>query len=115
MEYSTKLAGAKLIAVIGHTSCGAIKGAVDDTQLGNLTTLLSKIKPAIETVPSDIQPRNSKNEKYLEQVAQANVLLVLRQIRERSPILKEMIESGQVGIVGGMYDLVAGKVTFYEN
>jgi carbonic anhydrase len=115
MEYSTKLAGAKLIAVIGHTSCGAIKGAVDDTQLGNLTTLLSKIKLAIETVPSDIQPRDSKNKKYLEQVAQANVLLVLRQIRERSPNLKEMIESGQVGIVGGMYDLVAGKVTFYEN
>ena len=115
MEFGVKLAGAKLIAVIGHNECGAIKGAVDNAQLGNLTTLLSKIRPAIEAIPQDVQPRNSKNKTFVEMVAKENVLLAMRQIRERSPVLREMIDSGQIRVVGGMFDLATGKVTFYED
>ena len=115
MEYGAKLAGAKLIAVIGHTECGAIKGAIDNAQLGNLTTLLSKIRPAIEAIPASVQPGNSKNKTYVEMVAKENVLLAMRQIRERSPVLREMIDAKQIRLVGGMYHLETGKVTFYED
>ena len=115
MEFGAKLSGAKLIAVIGHNECGAIKGAVDNAQLGNLTALLSKIRPAIEAIPSSVEPRNSKNKTYVDMVAKQNVLLAMRQIRERSPVLKEMIDSGQLLIVGGMFDLETGRVTFFED
>jgi carbonic anhydrase len=114
MEFGAKLSGAKVIAVIGHNECGAIKGAVDNAQLGNLTALLSKIRPAIEAIPSSVEPRNSKNKTYVEMVAKQNVLLAMRQIRERSPVLKEMIDSGQIMVVGGMFDLETGSVTFYD-
>ena len=115
MEFGVKLSGAKLIAVIGHDDCGAIKGAVDNAQLGNLTALLSKIRPAIKAIPPGVQPANSKNKTYVEMVAKENVVLVVRQIRERSPVLKEMIESGQIKVVGGMFDLETGRVTFFED
>jgi carbonic anhydrase len=114
MEFACKISGAKLIAVIGHSNCGAIKGAIDDAQLGNLTGLLAKIKPAADTVPADVQPRTSKNYAFVDDVSEANVRLVLQQIRERSPVLKEMIDQGQIGLVGGMYDLSTGKVRFYD-
>ena len=114
MEFACKVSGAKLIAVIGHSNCGAIKGAVDDVELGDLTGLLSKIKPAIAEVPPEIQPRNSKNLEFVDDVSKANVRLVMQQIRERSPILKEMLDKGEIGLVGGMYDLSTGVVTFYE-
>jgi carbonic anhydrase len=114
MEFACKVSGAKLIAVIGHSNCGAIKGAVDSVELGNLTGLLAKIKPAIEHVPADGQPRNSKNLQFVDQVSGMNVQLVMQQIRERSPILREMIDSGQIGLVGGMYDLSTGEVHFYD-
>ncbi|MGA9778964.1 MAG: carbonic anhydrase family protein [Limisphaerales bacterium] len=115
MEFACKVSGAKLIAVIGHTNCGAIKGAVDDVQLGNLTGLLAKIKPAMDAVPANVQPRTSKNPEYVDQVAEANVRLVMQQIRDRSPILREMIDEGKVGLVGGMYDLSTGEVHFFSN
>jgi carbonic anhydrase len=115
MEFACKVSGAKLIAVIGHSNCGAIKGAVDDVQLGNLTGLLTRIKPAIDTVPADVQPRTSKNYDFVNQVAEANVRLVIKEIRERSPILREMLDQGEIGLVGGMYDLKTGKVEFYNN
>ncbi len=115
MEFACKASGAKLIAVIGHSNCGAIKGAIDDVNLGNLTDLLAKIKPAIDAVPDDIQPRTSKNLEFVNAVAEANVRLVMREIRERSPILREMLDNGQIGLVGGMYDLSTGKVRFFEN
>jgi carbonic anhydrase len=115
MEFACKTSGAKLIAVIGHSNCGAIKGAVDDVQLGNLTGLLTKIKPAIDAVPAEIQPRTTKNSAFVNDVSEANVKLVLQQIRERSPILREMLDMGQVELVGGMYDLATGKVQFYDN
>lgn len=114
MEFACKVSGAKLIAVIGHSNCGAIKGAVDDAQLGHLTGLLAKIKPAMDAVPDDGAPRTSKNHEFVDAVAEANVRLVMREIRERSPVLREMIDSGQVGLVGGMYDLSTGEVHFFN-
>jgi len=114
MEFACKVSGTKLIAVIGHSNCGAIKGAVDDVELGNLTGLLAKIKPAIEHVPADGQPRNSKNLQFVDKVSEMNVQLVMQQIRERSPILREMLDNGQIGLVGGMYDLSTGEVHFYD-
>jgi len=114
MEFACKVSGAKLIAVIGHSNCGAIKGAVDDVELGNLTGLLGKIKPAMDAVPADVTPRTSKNSEFVDQVAEANVRLVMQQIRDRSPILKEMLDGGQIGLVGGMYDLSTGEVRFFN-
>ena len=114
MEFACKASGAKVIAVIGHSNCGAIKGAVDNVDLGNLTGLLTKIKPAVDQVPDDGQPRNSKNLAFVDKVSEANVHLVMQQIRDRSPILKDMIDHGQVMLVGGMYDLETGEVHFYE-
>ncbi len=114
LEFACKVSGAKLIAVIGHTNCGAIKGAVDDVQLGNLTGLLAKIKPAMDAVPADVQPRTSKNSEFVDQVAEANVRLVMQQIRDRSPILREMLDNGQIELAGGMYDLSTGEVHFYD-
>jgi carbonic anhydrase len=115
MEFACKASGAKLIVVIGHSNCGAIKGAVDDVELGNLTGLLAKIKPAIDAVPADVQPRTTKNAVFVDQVSEANVRLVMKEIRERSPILREMLDQGEIGLVGGMYDLSTGKVQFYDN
>jgi carbonic anhydrase len=115
MEFGAKAAGAKLIAVVGHTKCGAVYGACDGVQLGHLTGLLEKIKPAVASVPASVQPRTSKNPAFVEQVAEANVRLAMRQVRERSPVLREMIDAGQVGLVGGMYDISTGRVTFFEN
>jgi carbonic anhydrase len=114
MEYACKVAGAKLIVVIGHSSCGAVKGAIDGVELGNLTGLLAQIKPAIDQIPADGQPRNSKNSEFVAAVAEANVKLVMQQIRERSPVLREMLDQGKIGLVGGMYDLSTGQVHFYE-
>jgi carbonic anhydrase len=114
MEFACKVSGAKLIAVIGHSNCGAIKGAIDDVQLGDLTGLLTKIKPAIDAVPADVSPRTTKNYDFVNAVAEENVKLVMKEIRERSPILREMLDKGEIGLVGGMYDLSTGKVTFYD-
>ena len=115
MEFACKVSGAKLIAVIGHSNCGAVKGAVDNVELGNLTGLLARIKPAIDGIPADGQARNSKNAEFVQKVSEANMRLVMRQIRERSPILREMLDQGQIGMVGGMYDLSTGVVHFYDN
>ena len=114
MEFACKVSGSKLIAIIGHSNCGAIKGAVDNVELGNLTGLLGKIKPAIDAVPTDVAPRTSKNSGFVDMVAEANVRLAMAQIRDRSPILREMIDQGQISLVGGMYDLSTGEVRFFE-
>jgi len=113
MEFACKASGAKLIVVVGHSNCGAVKGAIDDVQLGNLTGLLAKIKPAIDAVPQDVQPRTSKNHAFVDQVSEVHVQQVMKEIRERSPILREMLDQGQIGLVGGMYDLSTGKIEFY--
>ncbi|HLT54081.1 MAG TPA: carbonic anhydrase family protein [Flavobacteriaceae bacterium] len=116
MEFACKLAGTKLLVVLGHTSCGAVKGACDDAKMGNLTGMLSKIKPAVEAVsePADASLRNSKNLEFVDNVADKNVRLTIENIRKQSPILKEMEDNNEIDIVGGMYDIQTGAVTFYE-
>ena len=115
LEFACKVSGSKLIVVLGHSNCGAVKGAIDHVQLGHLTGLLHRIDPAIAAVPADIRPRDSKNPEFVADVAEANVKNVMQQIRERSPILREMIDQHQIGLAGGMYDLTTGRVYFYPN
>lgn len=113
MEFATKVTGAKLIIVVGHTNCGAIKGACDDVHLGNLTALLAKIKPAVDAV-SYSGDRSSKNYDFVEMVSKENVLLAMKEIKAGSSILKDMVDTGKVLLIGAMYDLDTGIVTFYE-
>lgn len=113
MEFACKVAGAKLIVVLGHSKCGAIKGACDHVEMGNLTALLSKIQPAVFDEKSVLENRNSTNSEFVEKVASINVNRTVHAIVERSPILKEMIESGEVGIIGGMHIISNGEVLFY--
>lgn len=114
IEFGTKAAGARLIAVVGHTKCGAVYGACDGVELGHLTGLLARIKPAVEAVPASAGPRNSKNPLFVELVTEENVRLAMRQIREQSPVVRELIDSGKVGLVGGTYDINTGRVTFFD-
>lgn len=116
MEFACKLAGTKIIVVLGHTSCGAVKGAVDSAQLGNLTALLSKIQPAVDAItePGDPNLRNSKNLNFVDHVAEKNVAMTIDNIRRDSPVLKEMEENGDIKIIGGMYDIHTGKVSFFD-
>jgi len=111
MEFACKAAGAKLIAVVGHSKCGAVKGVCAGVQLGNLTGLLAKIKPAADAVPTT---GDKTDYAHVDAVARENVKLVLAQIKERSPILAELIGGDKIALVGGMYDLDSGKVTFLE-
>ncbi|PHR13805.1 MAG: carbonic anhydrase [Aequorivita sp.] len=116
MEFACKLAGTKLLVVLGHTSCGAVKGACDDAKMGNLTSMLAKIKPAVEAVkiPEDQSLRNSKNLEFVDAVSEKNVKLAIDKIRSLSPILKEMEDKNEIDIVGAMYDINSGAVTFFE-
>ena len=116
MEFACKLAGTKLVVVLGHTSCGAVKGACDDAKLGNLTSMLAKIKPAVNAVaePTESSLRNSSNIEFVNNVSAKNVLLTIDKIIEDSPVLAEMQKNGEVKIVGAMYDIHSGAVTFYE-
>ncbi len=114
MEFACKVAGAKAIAVLGHTKCGAVKGACDDVKMGNLTVLLDKLKPAVEAEDTTISDRNSSNSAFVEKVAILNVKQTMQQILRKSPILNEMIEKGEIAITGGMYDVETGAVEFYE-
>lgn len=114
MEFACKLAGTKLIVVLGHTACGAVKGACDDAKLGNLTGMLAKIKPAVKATsePADASLRNSKNIDFVNSVAVKNVELTIERIREESDVLVEMEKKGEIKIVGAMYDISNGEVTF---
>ena len=116
MEFACKLAGTKVIVVLGHTSCGAVKGACDDAKLGNLTILLHKIKAAVKVThePSDATKRNSKNIEFVNTVAEKNVQLTIEDIRSLSPVLKDMEDIGEIAIVGAMYDIADGKVHFMQ-
>jgi carbonic anhydrase len=113
MEFGCKVAGSKIIVVLGHTKCGAVKGACDHVEMGNLTALLTKIRPAVDDETTTKENRNSNNSIFVENVATINVKRTVKSITERSPILKEMIESGQIGIAGGIHDITTGEVTFY--
>lgn len=115
MEFGCKVAGSKIIVVLGHTKCGAIKGACDHVEMGNLTSLLTKIRPAVDDEDTVKNDRNSGNPEFVEKVSTINVKRTVKAILERSPILKEMIESGQIGIIGGTHDISTGDVLFYED
>jgi carbonic anhydrase len=115
MEFGCKVAGSKIIVVLGHTKCGAVKGACDHVEMGNLTTLLAKITPAVDSETTTKDNRNSSNEEFVENVSTINVKRTVETILARSPILKEMVESGQIGIVGGTHDISSGEVMFYPD
>ncbi len=115
MEFACKLAGTKIVVVLGHTACGAVKGACDNAKLGNLTALINKIKPAVEAVkePKDSSLRNSSNIEFVNTVAEQNVHMTIDNIRNQSPVLKEMEDDGVIKIVGAMYNIQDGSVVFY--
>jgi carbonic anhydrase len=110
MEFACKVVGSKHILVLGHTSCGAIQGAYDDVELGNLTGLLSKIKPAVDAVKGSTQETEPVD---INQISKKNVELTIEEIKNRSSILNEMLEKGEIGISGGMYDVTTGEVSFF--
>ena len=117
MEFATKVAGSKIIVVLGHSSCGAVKGACDHVELGNLTHTLSNIMPAINAVNAVLDvpgPRNSSNSEYVEHVSHANVKLTVQDILNRSPVMKEMVDNGELMVVGAMHDVSTGRVTFMD-
>jgi carbonic anhydrase len=115
MEFGCKVAGARIIVVLGHTKCGAVQGACDHMEMGNLTSLLSKIRPAVDDEQTVSSNRNSSNEEFVEKVAIINVKRTVKAIMERSPILKEMIKRGTIGIIGGQHDITTGKVEFFDD
>jgi carbonic anhydrase len=116
MEFACKLAGTKLIVVLGHTSCGAVKGACDNAKMGNLTKLIEKITPAVNAVeePKDKALRTSGNLDFVDTVAKKNVQLTIDRIHAESPILSEMEQNGEIMIIGAMYDINNGEVIFFE-
>lgn len=115
MEFACKVAGSKIIVVLGHTKCGAVKGACDHVEMGNLTALLSKIQPAVYDEKTVVENRSSSNEEFVEKVSTINVKRTVHGIMERSPILKEMIEKGEIGILGGTHNIATGEVEFYSD
>ncbi|MES2863576.1 MAG: carbonic anhydrase family protein [Bacteroidota bacterium] len=114
MEFACKVAGSKLIVVLGHTKCGAVKGACDHVEMGNLTELLSKIQPAVYQEKSTTDNRTSSNSNFVENVAEINVKRNVKNIIERSFVLEQMIENGEIGIVGAMHNIETGEVSFYD-
>jgi carbonic anhydrase len=111
LEYACKVVGVKLIVVLGHTSCGAVKGACDDVKMGNLTQLVAKIKPAVDRTQTT-GDRSSKNHEFVDEAADHNVSDQIDKIKQASTILSDMISKNEIGIVGGMYDVETGKVKF---
>jgi len=114
MEFGCKVAGAKIIVVLGHTKCGAVKGACDNVALGNLTGLIAKIKPAVDQESVTSENRNSSNGVFVENVAELNVSLSVKNILLKSPIIADMVKNGDIGIVGGIHDIATGEVNFFE-
>ena len=115
MEFACKVAGSKLIVVLGHSKCGAVKGACDHVEMGNLTELLSKIQPSVYQEKETTDNRTSKNSEFVENVAEINVKRNVKNIIERSFVLEQMLEEGQIGIVGAMHDIESGRVIFYAD
>lgn len=112
MEFACKAAGAKLVLVLGHQHCGAIKGAIDDVKLGNITAMLAKIKPAVKLSQDFSGEKASKNDEFVKYVSENNVKYAIQQIREKSPILKEMEDKGEIKIIGAFYRLDDGTLEF---
>lgn len=114
MEFATNVVGSRIIVVLGHTKCGAIKGACDNLEMGHLTTLLKKIQPAVTAETSTADNRNSKNSEFVEKVASLNVQLTMDRIRNESQIIRNLVEENKIAIVGGMYDVESGEVHFFS-
>ena len=112
MEFGCKVAGAKLILVLGHEHCGAVKSAIDDVELGNITPMLANIKPAVELVSDFEGEKTSKNDAFVHEVCESNVKNTINEIRTNSPILKEMEANGEIKIIGAVYDMSSGEVEF---
>ena len=115
MELACKIAGSKLIVVLGHTKCGAIEGACNGVEIGHITTLLRKIRPAIDMETTTQLERNATNKTFVENVTVNNVNLTVKGVLAKSPLLAELVQQGQIMIVGGLYDLDTGKVSFFDN
>jgi len=114
MEFSCKVSGAKLVLVLGHGSCGAVKGAIDNVELGNLTKLLKKISPAVDKCSHYEGEKSSKNADFVDMVIRENVRLTVNDIRAQSPILNEMELNNEIKIIGAYYSMIDGKVTFFD-
>ena len=114
MEFGCKVAGAKIIVVLGHTKCGAVKGACDNVSLGNLTGLIEKIKPAVNQETTTTTNRNSSNASFVENVAELNVSLSVKNILLKSTILADMVKNEEITIVGGIHNISSGEVKFFE-
>jgi carbonic anhydrase len=114
MEFGCKVAGSKLIVVMGHESCGAVKAAIDRVELGNITPMLTKITPAVDASQDFEGEKTSKNSEFVTHVSKENVVNTIATIRAQSPILKEMEDAGAIAIVGAIYDMDSGEVTFFE-
>lgn len=115
MEFACKAAGSKVIVVLGHSKCGAVKGACDQVEMDNLTALLSKILPAVDQETTETKNRTSSNGEFVEKVSAINVKRTVKTVIDCSPILRELIESGRVGIVGANHDIATGEVDFYKD
>lgn len=113
LEFATKVLGSKLIVVLGHTKCGAVKGACDDLKFGNLTNLLDLIKPAVHSTSEPLKTRNSKNEDFVKKVTNQHVKISVYRILDESPVIKEMIQQGELGILPAVYNIETGKVDFF--
>lgn len=114
MEFGCKVAGSKIIVVLGHSKCGAVKGACDHVEMGNLTTLLKKIEPAVNDEKTETQ-RNSSNENFVAKVTELNVKRAVQEVLDRSPILNEMVKKGEIGIIGANHNIETGEVTFLND
>jgi carbonic anhydrase len=114
MEFATKVVGSRLIIVLGHSSCGAVSGACEGVSLGHLDGVLDKIKPVVAESKKEVNKDNCSDPELIDKIAKNNALQVARQIQEQSPIIRALIESGQVGIVAGLHDINTGKVSFFE-
>jgi carbonic anhydrase len=114
MEFACKVSGAKLILIMGHSSCGAVKSAIDDVKMGNITAMLAKIKPAIRLSEKFVGEKSTKNGLYTDEVGKNNVLHSIQKIKQHSSILSEMINKGEIKIVGAYYDIKSGEVTFLD-
>jgi carbonic anhydrase len=115
MEFACKLAGSKIIVVLGHSNCGAVKGACDHAEMGNLTALLAKIRPGVDEEVETKDNRTSNNDIFVENVAAINVKRSIKAVMDGSTILQQMILSGEIGIIGGMHDLSTGQVIYYAD
>ncbi|MEY4936301.1 MAG: hypothetical protein RIS64_2660 [Bacteroidota bacterium] len=114
MEFATKVVGTKIIVVLGHTKCGAIVGACNHVEMGNLTQVLYKIQPAIDEEKTVTQERNGNNAVFVNRVTKLNVLLTMERLRKESPIISGLEKEGAIKIIGGVYNVDTGKVTFYK-